>query len=186
MTTHKQTIKGNNNFATIVEMFNANVSNLSSILAGVIKDIASLVNCEEVNANDTVAYDIEDKITHNNVRSFKPIIDEYGQYGTKIDNLYDEYDGNQPGFKKSVFRYFKNKYILKLEMLSSNDPEQDKMDIVRSHSDTILRDIYTEFKDDLKASKNLTISIEEIDTCALAVICHAFIQCKLLEKPPRC
>lgn len=183
MTTTKQTAKGDGNTQISIQEFNANIGNISSILASAVPRISTLVSTGEMGANDTTAYDLEEKITYNNVQTFKEILDEYGQFGPQIDGIYDEYDNDKPGFKNSVFKYFKTKYLLKKQQLHSQSPTTDVIQVVRENADKIIRDIYEEFKADLKASNNLTLSMEEVEACALAVTCHAFIQCKILEKP---
>lgn len=181
--TTSQTAKGNNNTQVNIQEFNANLNNITSIIASVVPKIASLTASSEANASDITAYEFDAKISYNNVNTFKEILDEYGQYGPQIDSVYEEYDNERPGFKDSVFRYFKTKYLLKKQQLHTENPTQEILSIVRANSDQIMRSIFEEFKTELKSSNNLTLSIEEVDTCALAVTCHAFFQCKILEKP---
>ena len=181
-----QKINGDNNVQIAIENFSANVTQISSILAEALPKVSDLLSKQgDDSQNDTLPYEIEDKIEHNHVQTFRSIIDEYGEYGIQIDTIYDEYDDNVPGFKKKVFRYFSTKYALKKEQLLSKNNGEDQLEVIRSNSDSILRETFNEFRDDLKNSDNLNISIEEIDACALAVVCHAFISCKILEKPKK-
>lgn len=183
--TTTQTAEGDGNTLVSAEEFHVHVSNISSIVAEALKDIAKISSSDDDGSNDTVAFGIDEKIEYNCVNTFREILDEYGQYGGQIDALYDEYDNNKPGFKKAVFKYFKNKYLLKKEKLRSADPKADPMSVIKANSDEILRDISEQFRADLKTANNLKLSIEELDTCVLAITCHAFIQCKILEKPPK-
>lgn len=185
MTSRKQEIKGNNNTQVAIDEFNVNVGNISSILATAINDIAEMVSETEDATQDTVPFDLEEKIEYNNVRSFRPLLDEYGQFGPQIDDIYDEYDNGRPGFKRTVLRYFKTKYLLTLQHYHSQNPNASTIDVVRTHADKILNDVFAEFRDELAGAKNLSLQMEEIDTCALAVTCHAFFQCKILEKPKK-
>lgn len=178
-----QKAKGNNNTQVAIENFNSNVNNISSIIANVLPNVSSIVSSDETLENDTTAYQIDDKITHNNLRTFNEIIDEYGEYGQKIDDLYNEFDNSQPGFRKNVFKYFRTKYLLKKERLCSEAPDEETIEVIRKNSDKVIRDIFEEFKSEILKSNNLTINLEEVETCALAVTCHAFINCKILEKP---
>lgn len=185
MTSKKQQIKGNNNNQISIDEFNFNVGNISSILATAIPKIATLVSEIEDTAQDTIAFDLEEKIEYNNVRTFRPLLDEYGQFGPQIDGIYDEYDNHRPGFKRTVLRYFKNKYLLTLLQYHSKAPNVGKLEVVRENADNILADVYGEFKSELVNANNLSLQMEEVDTCALAVTCHAFFQCKILEKPKK-
>ncbi len=181
MTKIEQKIDGNNN--TTLAVGNINFNNISSTLAGVMPKISEIVRSEVEKPNDTKAYDIGEKITHNNIKAFKQIMDEYASFGTKIDELYNEYDNSNPGFKKSVLNYFRTKYLLRKTKLQMDNPNAELMDVIRANADTVIQDIYSEFKSALEKTNNLNIPMEDIETCSLAVTCHAFIECKILEKP---
>lgn len=177
-----QTAEGDNNKLFNIEELNASLNNISSIVAKAAPRIAEIVSSSSDSSNDTVAYEIGDKISHNNVQSFAEILDEYGRFGPPIDEIYDEYDNQDPGFKKKILAYFRSKYLVKKAGLKV--PEgKTLLEAVRANADSILLQIFEEFKTDLKNSNNLTLRLEEVESCALAVTCHAFIQCKILEKP---
>ena len=178
-----QEAKGSGNTQVAIENFNQNADKLSSLLAQVLPSIAAIVFGEEVAVNDTVPYEIDDKIEYNNVKSYKEIIAAYGMYGVKIDELYNEYNNARPGFRKRVLSYFSTKYRLAKETVCSLAPDTDPLIAVRASADKIIRTVFEKFKFDLMNSKDLNISMEEVETCALAVVCHAFIECKILEKP---
>lgn len=177
-----QKIKGNNN--TVTAIFNQNVSNISSALATLLPSIAKITISEVSSRNDTKSYNIEDKIEYNNIHSFKEILEEYGQYGYKIDALYEEYDNNFPGCTKSIFQYFRTKYLLKKEKLISQEPENTPITVIKKNADNILRDILMQFIEEIKAVREVEINLEALESCALCVVCHALINCKILEKPP--
>lgn len=181
-TNNSQSIKGDNN-SQIINNFANNIDNISSILANLMQPIAEMVDSFDETTNDTSVYKIEDKISYNKLRTFKEIVEQYGQYGLKIDGLYEEYDNNKPGTKKAIFKYFQTKYFLKKEEYHSKEPDKEAILVVQENSDKIIREIYEAFLIDIKKTKNLNIIMEHIETCALAVTCHAFIQCKILEKP---
>lgn len=181
----RQEAQGSGNIQVAIENFNQNVGKLPSLIGKVLPRIAEIVSNGNATSSDTNPYEIDSKIEYNNVTSFKEIIDNYGGYGVKIDELYDERNNFEPGFRKKVLSYFGNKYMLKKERLvhtagSGSSP----IDTIKKSADDIIRDIFDEFKSDLVKSKNLDISMEEVETCALVVVCHAFIECKILEKPP--
>ena len=182
MEDNSQTIEGNNNSQQI-NNFYSHISNISSTLVKIMPQIAEIVKLETDDESDVKPYKIDDKISYNSLNTFKDIIEEYGQFGVKIDSLYDEYDNNNPGFKRSAFNYFKAKYQLKKQELHAKQPKKKSIEVVRANSDKIIRDIFDDFVKEIKKSNNLNVSLEDIETCALAITCHAFIQCKILEKP---
>lgn len=178
-----QSIEGNNNTQINIGEVKNQLSNTSSIIATALPRIADLVNTSEVDQNDTIPFEIEQKISHNNVTAFKEILDEYVLFGPKVDEIYNEFENDNPGFKNSISRYFKNKYQLVRNNLVTNAGGLSVLDVVKNNSDRILSDIIKELKADLQSANNLSLKIEEIDTCAVTVVCHAFTMCKILEKP---
>lgn len=178
-----QSANGDNNLQVVIKEFHANVANISSILAAAMPKVAALVQNQPAAESDTVPYEIEEKISYNKINSYKEVLNEYAQYGTQIDAIYDEYDNSSPGFKSTALRYFATKYLLIKEELLSLNSGAPVLDVVTANADKIMRDVFEKFRNDLKSAKNLAINLEEIDTCALALTCHAFIQCKILEKP---
>lgn len=181
-----QKIKGNHNQQFNADNMTFSSSNISTSLSVLLPRMAIiLLNEDQVDDNDTSPYRPEDKIIYNNVLAFKPIIDEYGTYSTQIDILYEQFEDEQPLFKKKIFKYFRTKYILKKQMLMINNKPLTEIEIIRNNSDEILRSVFEEFKTDLLKANNLTIMVEDLDYCALALTCHAFFNCKILEKPPQ-
>jgi len=175
-----QSIEGNNNIQAV---FQEKVGNLASVLAGIMPQIANLVDSAKDDVNDVTPYEIEQKIQYNKIYAYKEIIDAYGQYGTRIDEIYNEYNNGKPGSKKKIFNYFRAKYRLKKAELLSENATGDPTEVVKNNSDKIIAAISKAFLDDLKVAKNLEIDIEDLETCVLAITCHAFIECKILEKP---
>jgi len=178
-----QSIDGNNNTQINIGEVKNQLSNTSSIIATALPRIAALVNSSEVDQNDTIPFEIEQKISHNNLKAFKEILDDYVLFGPKVDEIYNEFENNSPGFKNSISRYFKNKYHLVRNNLVANANGSSVIDVVKANSDRILSDIIKELKIDLQSSNNLSLKVEEIETCAVTVVCHAFTMCKILEKP---
>jgi len=181
----KQIIDGNNNNQTNIGQVIANLNSTSSIIAIALPRIAELVSTDEIAELDITAFDINDKITYNNVKSFKVILDEFGRFGTEIDSIYDIFENENPGFKGSVSSYFRTKYLLMKQKIAENNPEKELIELIRENADLILSTTISNFKEDLKQSNNVTIRTEEIEAVAVAVVCHAFVMCKILEKPTK-
>ncbi|MCZ0933427.1 MAG: hypothetical protein OXJ52_09805 [Oligoflexia bacterium] len=148
------------------------------------KFIAKIVSNIEDVENDTNFYNIENKIQYNKLDTFVYLLNQYGTYGGQIDELYEEHDKLRPGVKKQIFKYFKTKYLLEKQKILSTTKNNDPLSVIRKESDNIMRSVFEVFKDDLKKSNNFKGDMEDIDSCLLAIICHAFINCKILEKPP--
>lgn len=178
-----QEIKGDGNTQTITN--NYNMGAMKSILVQILPELAALIVQEPSEGlNDTIVYDIEQKILYNNVVTHKKILRDYGQYGVAIRELYDVYDNQEPGFTGRVYGYLKVKYDRQVERLHSENRDKESVQVIKENSDLILRSISDDLVKELKASKDININIEELEYCAVAIVCQAFIECKVLEKPP--
>ena len=178
-----QSIKGDSNTQSVINNYTNSVGNLSTILGTILPEISSVVSGTLECKDDVTPYGIEDKINHNEILYFRDIIEDYAQYGIRIDLLYDEQDNQSPGFKTKTLDYFKNKYRIKKANLCAKNPQNDPVALMKKHSDLIMGEIHQEFINDLKKTDNIGVTMEELEGCAIAVICHAFICCKILEKP---
>src|SRR5690606_20147358 len=122
------------------------LSNISSTIASALPQIAELVRTTEIDENDTEAFDINDKISYNNVKNFKDFLDDYAAYGPKIDDIYDSYENENPGLKKEISNYFKNKYRLIRNNYINENTNKTLIESVKENADKILSDIVNLFK----------------------------------------
>lgn len=159
-------------------------SDFSSLLATVVPTLVPLVRATEEEPDDTEAYKIEEKIAYNRITTCKRLLATYGIYGPQIDKIYEVFDNTDPGFTKSILKYFHTKYLLKLQELHKKDSSKEPLEIAQANADDILISIYEKVRDEIKVAKNFRANVEDIEICALALTCHAFIECKILEKPP--
>ncbi len=154
--------------------------------------IATVINCigasNLFNSKDnrnTNSYNLDDKITHNNLIDNKSIINEYKNYQGKIQKLYTEIE-SEGSLKRSIllqniktiYIKVKNKYITNknIEILE-----------IRKNADFIFDDVKNELWKIIENSKNIKedIPLEAIDTGLLIVMVDAFIECKILEEPKK-
>jgi hypothetical protein len=121
-------------------------------------------------------YKIEAKIEHNNVVIYKSLIAEYAQYGGIIDEVYQIYDDTDPSGRARVMRYFRAIYHqVKGEILSPASPNSSD-DIIMGCISRVQSDI-SEGLDDASGYQ------EDLAPVCNMLVCHAFILCKILERP---
>ena len=178
----KQSIIGNNNSQTNIGTL-IQVGKMSSLLEDILPKLAAMLGKDAIPLeNDTVAFDITDKIAWNNLKLHQEFLDDYGEYGRQIDEMYDEYEASSPGFKKRIYNFFKNSYRMQVVELSKG-VSKAKMEIIRDNADSIFKHVADNLSQNIRDSKDISIKIEEVATCSVALTCHAFINCKILEKP---
>jgi len=142
---------------------------LDSNLATVINILAK-ENWDDANKYDTTnAFEIERKITYNELQAAKDLIDEYQIYYGKVDKKYSDFDALGHNKSNSVLATIKRKYIR-----LKNQPSADE--VFFSIIDTIRDEI-------LKSSNFVQIPIDELDLCIDILVVDAFIRCKIFENP---
>jgi hypothetical protein len=186
-----QKIEGDRNITAggNVTITQENINKLPSLLADLIPKLNDIIDNGNVSgqaAKTNEPYTIEDKISHNNLQAYKHWIEEYGQYGAAIDEAYKELDNQRPGARSKVLRNFKARYDrIKGEILTAHAAAKDPMECIRQNADSIIAKVANEVKSDLLNSTSADLSYEDLEFSSIAMTCHAFINCKILEKPTR-
>lgn len=152
-------------------IFQPNTANLESGITKIINILSSKELSKEDLDIDTVAYDLNQKITVNNLELFKEIINDYKVYYNSIRHVYEEYDKN--GNNKSLAILHT---LHKMFLESSKQYQGD--DIYKSISDK-LKDIVI---NDLKGN-DIDINVEDLDLYIDIILIHAFIDCQIYKKP---
>ncbi|MDR0574807.1 MAG: hypothetical protein LBG96_12405 [Tannerella sp.] len=153
----------------------------SSLLMQAINAIAA-ANFENDAVNDErlQTFGITDKISYNNIKRNKCLIEEYGGYYGKINSLYGELE-SQGSFKKekllrnirAVYLKTKGKYTQGIS---------DPMPIIQKKADDIIEDIENVF---LSLVADTNKYQEDISFGISVVLVDAFMRCKILEEPPK-
>jgi hypothetical protein len=126
------------------------------------------------------APDTEDKIFHNNVIRFKPIIEEYAVYQGKLNKLYEEIEKQGSTKKEYLLQNIKAIYLKeKGKFRNINE--------IRANADTIIESVENELWRiiDNSSNPNLDLPIEALKISLLIVMVDAFMRCNILEEPPK-
>ncbi|MBN1989092.1 MAG: SMEK domain-containing protein [Bacteroidales bacterium] len=145
------------------------VVKLDSNLASVINTL-SKEKWDETNESESVnSFEIERKITHNDLKDSKEIIDEYCVFYKKVDEKYSEFDTLGVNKSASVLRSIRKEY---LNLKNSGTP------------DTVFQSVIEKIKEKVLESPNFErIPIDELELCIDILVVDAFIRCKIFENP---
>lgn len=161
---------------------------LTSSLSKVLPKIAASVSSSSPAQTYEHPPEIQEKIDHNKLGSYKIWIDSYGQYAQDIEAIYDEIDSDKPGTKNKILGDIRAKYVeAKRQVLSGTGSEQTSAEIlrlVRVNSDRLVEMVAAALKTQILASDTEPLEAEDIDPGIHGVVCHAFINCRILENPP--
>ena len=149
--------------------FESNELKLETGLAHVINEL-SAINLQSDAINfDTLSFDLENKITKNNLSVFKGVIEQYDVYYNVVQKIYNEFDalGNNKSF--AVLQTI-NKVYLQLKPQFSGD--------------LLYSAIVENLKEKLSLSANLKqFHTEDLELYVDIILVDAFIRCKIFEKP---
>lgn len=145
------------------------VVKLDSNLASVI-NILSKEKWDETNESESVnSFEIERKITHNDLKDSKDIIYEYCVFYKKVDEKYSEFDTSGVNKSTSVLRSIRKEY----RNLKNSGT-----------ADFVFQEVIEKIKEKVLESPNFEeIPIDELELCIDILVVDAFIRCKIFENP---
>ncbi|MBU9850063.1 hypothetical protein [Rahnella aceris] len=147
-------------------------------------------------SDDYESYNIEAKIDYNDVIKYRDKIDDYYLYNGMIEASYLALNERFPTAReKSLGRInacykdcvgelkVKNKGIFKKEF-SREEKRALEINLIKSNSDEIIRCVIEHVRQTCITSIDASlVTIEEIEMHAEYIVFHAFVECKVLEKP---
>lgn len=146
--------------------------------------------------NDYEPYDIEKKINFNDVIKHRERIEEFYLYSSMIDNAYETLNESMPAAKEIALKNINSQYLNCLgDLLIKNkdaykhcknpqERNQLKIQLVREHADWIIDSVIKNIINKCQGSyMAINYTCEEIECHASFIVYHAFVECKVLEKP---
>ncbi len=163
--------------------FQSNPSDINQIVLSLYN---SLTEVDTGQGKRRLPPEIDVKIAFNQVISYKLLIEaSFSENSYFLDAAYDALDSDTPGRKKTVLNYLNILYLTVLGEKMKDNPNLDKIEVVRANSDNILFEVINRLL--MRVSKNLNgithIPTESIEITVIAIVCHAFVDCKILENP---
>lgn len=135
---------------------------------------------DAVNDERLQAFGIPDKISYNNIKRNKYLIEEYSGYYGKINSLYGELESQGSFKKEKLLRNIRAVYLKIKGKYTQGD--SDPMPIIQEKADDIIEDIENEF---LSLVPDTNKYQEDISFGISVVLVDAFMRCKILEEPPK-
>lgn len=142
---------------------------LESNLAAVI----NILSKEDWDKSEPVSeintFEIDRKISHNNLNAAKSIIEDYMVHYGRLDKIYTEFDSQGSNKSKSVLSTIRQDY---LKLISNLTDDQLFFEVIFKVQDKILN-----------SSNYTSIPIDELELCVNILVVDAFIRCKIFENP---
>lgn len=142
---------------------------LESNLANVI----NILSKEDWDKTEPVAeinsFEIDRKISHNNLNAAKVIIDDYTVHYGRVDKIYTEFDSQGSNKSSSVLSTIRQEYAKAKSKLTD---------------DQLFFEIISKVEEKILNSSNYTsIPFDELELCINILVVDAFIRCKIFENP---
>lgn len=115
------------------------------------------------------SFEIERKISFNNLRTVKYIIDDYKVHYNRVDKIYSEFDLMGINKSSSVLGTIRKEYINAI-----NTVHDDDLFIL------VLKKIQEKT---LQSANYKSIPIDELELCVNILVVDSFIRCKIFENP---
>ena len=142
---------------------------LESNLATVI----NILSKEDWNKKEPISevnsFEIDRKITHNNLNSAKIIINDYSIHYSRVDKIYTEFDSQGSNKSSSVLSTIRQEYAKLKRNLTD---------------DELFFNIISKVQEKVLNSSNYTsIPFDELELCINILVVDTFIRCKIFENP---
>lgn len=142
-------------------------SNLAAIINILSKENLSLDFNLQINE-----FEIEKKISGNEIKTTKSIINEYAKYHPRLDNKYTEFDTQGSNKSLSILQSINHSYVKAITDFKDAD------------SDSILLKVIELVQEKVIQSANyIEIPIDELELCVNIMVVDAFIRCKIFKDP---
>ena len=115
------------------------------------------------------SFEIDRKISHNNLNAAKAIIDDYTIHYGRVDKIYTEFDSQGSNKSSSVLSTIRQEYAKAKSTLTD---------------DQLFFEVISKVEEKIFNSSNYTsIPFDELEICVNILVVDAFIRCKIFENP---
>ena len=115
------------------------------------------------------SFEIDRKISHNNLNAAKAIIDDYTIHYGRVDKIYTEFDSQGSNKSSSVLSTIRQEYAKAKSTLTD---------------DQLFFEVISKVEEKILNSSNYTsIPFDELEICVNILVVDAFIRCKIFENP---
>jgi len=130
--------------------------------------------------------DIDEKLNFNNVLTYRFLIESnYSENAYYLENAYSSLNAETPGQKKVFLNYINSIYLKVLGDLYEDNLTMTKKELINKFADTIISNVISSLLISISTNaKDIShLSAESINLNIITIVCHAFVDCKVLENP---
>lgn len=160
-----------------------------ALISKVIKILSGLSPIGETGGSGMLStYDIDAKLDHNHVFKYRALVEEYGEYGQNVIKALNTVDQEKMGAEQKILKLINSYYKESIGELKkhhiANNKSAELIESIRLHSDQIIESVINKLVTVVNNSSNGNeLTEEDLILGAKYVVAHAFIECKVLERP---
>ena len=142
---------------------------IESNLTTIIKILSKEDWSQGISDFETVPFDVEAKISYNQLNTARVLIEDYAVHYHRIDKIYSDFDRQGANKSLSILKSIRTEYV---KLAAVDSPDQCFFSIIKKVVQKI------------QASANYTpIPEEELALCVQILVVDAFIRCKIFKNP---
>ncbi|MBU0713175.1 SMEK domain-containing protein [bacterium] len=115
------------------------------------------------------SFEIERKLTYNNLNDAKYVIDDYKIHHNRVDKIYAEFDTSGVNKSSTVLATIRQEYI---KAKTTGTDDELFFQVIEKIQEKILN-----------SANYVQIPIEELEECVNILVVDAFIRCKIFKNP---
>lgn len=130
--------------------------------------------------------EIEEKLDFNNVQHYRYLIEaNYSENAYYLEKAYDSLNNETPGRKKIFLNFINSLYLQELGKLKNEHKKLNKLELIEKFADTIISNVVSALLLSIaNDSKDIShLNKESVILNVFTIVCHAFVDCKVLENP---
>jgi hypothetical protein len=142
---------------------------LESNLATIINILAKVDWSRDTTSLETIPFDIDKKISYNNLHAARAIIDDYNVHHSRVDRIYSDFDKLGANKSTSVLDTIRRYYLTYMTKLSDDELF---FKVVECATDRIQ-----------KSENYSAIPVDELELCVNILVVDSFMRCKIFKNP---
>jgi hypothetical protein len=142
---------------------------VESNLTTIIKILSKEDWNQKVSNLETVSFEVEEKISFNQLNSARALIEDYSVHCHRIDKIYTDFDKQGANKSLSVLNGIRTEYIASISVSS---PDKCFSSVIEKVIQRIRR-----------SANYIPIPEEELEMCVQILVVDAFMRCKIFKHP---
>lgn len=130
-------------------------------------------------------YTFDGKMQFNSIKKYRMVIEEFSKYSVRCDEIFNRMDDHDIGSKSKILKNIRRVYLHTIgEIIGDEIEKKIIIEKIRQNADNIIDSVKDTLREELINEFNgSSLYREDMEDALETIICYAFMECKILEKP---